>query len=40
MKPTDKVKVTAVVSRPVPLELRKKYGSGKPLRRPSPRPKQ
>lgn len=40
MKPTDKVKVTVLVSHPVPLEWLKKYASGKPLRRPAPRPKQ
>ena len=39
MKPTNKVKVTIVVTHPVPLELLKKYASTKPLRRPAPRPK-
>jgi hypothetical protein len=37
MKPTDKAKVTVVVSRPVSLEQLKKYASTKPLRRPAPR---
>jgi hypothetical protein len=39
MKPTDKPKVTVLVSHPIPLELLKKYASPKPLRRPAPRPK-
>jgi hypothetical protein len=39
MKPTDKAKVSVLVSRPVPLEQLKKYASAKPLRRPAPRPK-
>ena len=39
MKPTDKTKVTVLVSRPIPLEQLKKYASTKPLRRPAPRPK-
>ncbi|HTU88790.1 MAG TPA: hypothetical protein VMF69_01720 [Gemmataceae bacterium] len=39
MKPTDKNKVTVLVSRPIPLEQLKKYASPKPLRRPAPRPK-
>jgi hypothetical protein len=40
MKPTDKAKVTVLVSHPIPLEQLKKYASTKPLRRPAPRPKQ
>ena len=40
MNPSDKAKVTVLLSRPVPLELLKKYASPKPLRRPAPRPKQ
>jgi hypothetical protein len=39
MKPTDKPKVTVLVTRSVPLEQLKKYASSKPLRRPAPRPK-
>jgi hypothetical protein len=39
MKPTDKAKVTVLVTRSVPLEQLKKYASSKPLRRPAPRPK-
>jgi len=37
MKPTDKAKVTVLVTRPVPLDQLKKYASTKPLRRPLPR---
>ena len=37
MKPTDKAKVTVLITRPVPLEQLKKYASTKPLRRPAPR---
>jgi hypothetical protein len=40
MKPTDRVKVTVLVTHPVPLVLLKKYASTKPLRRPVQRPKQ
>jgi hypothetical protein len=39
MKPTDHVKVTVLVTRPISLEQLKKYASTKPLRRPAPRPK-
>jgi hypothetical protein len=39
MKPTDHVKVTVQVTRPIPLEQLKKYASTKPLRRPAPRSK-
>ena len=39
MKPTEKAKVTVLVTRPIPLEQLKKYASKKPLRRPTPRPK-
>jgi hypothetical protein len=39
MKPTDKAKVTVLVTRPVALEQLKKYASTKPLRRPDPRSK-
>jgi hypothetical protein len=39
MKPTDKTKVTVLVTRPIALEQLKKYASTKPLRRPAPRPK-
>ncbi len=39
MKPTDKSKVTVLVTRPVPLEQLKKYASPKPLRRAAPRSK-
>ena len=39
MKPTDKAKVTVLVTRPVPLDQLKKYASTKPLRRPAPRSK-
>jgi hypothetical protein len=39
MQPTDKAKVTVLVSRPIPVEQLKKYASAKPVRRPSPRPK-
>ena len=39
MKPTDKAKVTILISRPIPLEQLKKYASTKPLRRPAPRAK-
>ena len=37
MKPTDKAKVTVMLTRPIPLEQLKKYASAKPLRRPAPR---
>jgi hypothetical protein len=40
MQPTNNPKVTVVISRPVPLEVLKKWASKKPLRRPDPRPKQ
>jgi hypothetical protein len=33
MKPTDKAKVTVLITRPVSLEHLKKYASTKPLRR-------
>ena len=39
MKPTEKAKVTILVSHPIALEQLKKYASAKPLRRPAPRPK-
>lgn len=39
MKPTDKKKVTVLVTRPVSLEHLKKYASAKPVRRPAPRSK-
>ncbi len=39
MKPTDKTKVTVLVSRPIHFEQLKKYASTKPLRRPAPRSK-
>ena len=39
MKPTDKVKVTVLITHPVPLAQRQKYASSKPLRRPAPRSK-
>jgi hypothetical protein len=39
MKPTDKAKVTVLVSRPVPVHQLKKFASKKPLRRPIPRSK-
>jgi hypothetical protein len=39
MKPTDKSKVTILVTRPIPVEQLKKYASNKPLRRPAPRSK-
>ena len=38
MKPSEKTKVTLLVTRPIPLEQLKKYASIKPLRRPAPRP--
>jgi hypothetical protein len=37
MKPTDKAKVTILITRPVSMEQLKKYASSKPLRRPRPR---
>jgi hypothetical protein len=37
MKPTEKAKVTILVTRPISLEQLKKYASTKPLRRPAPR---
>jgi len=39
MKPTDKAKVTVLVTKPVPLEDLKRYASTKPLKRPAPRSK-
>jgi hypothetical protein len=39
MKPTEKTKVTVLVTHPVSLEKLKKYASAKPLRRPAPRSK-
>ena len=39
MNPTDKVKVTVIIHRPITLEQLKKYASSKPLRRPAPRTK-
>ncbi len=39
MKPTEKEKVTVLVTRPISLEQLKKYASAKPIRRPAPRPK-
>ncbi len=39
MKPTEKVKVTVLVTHPVSLEHLKKYANSKPLRRPAPRSK-
>jgi hypothetical protein len=39
MKPTEKAKVTILVTHPISLEQLKKYASPKPLRRPAPRPK-
>jgi hypothetical protein len=39
MRPTEKAKVTVLVTRPISLEQLKKYASTKPLRRPTPRSK-
>jgi hypothetical protein len=39
MKPTEKAKVTVLLTRPISLEQLKKYASPKPLRRPAPRTK-
>jgi hypothetical protein len=39
MKPTDKDKVTVLITRPLSLEQLKKYASRKPLGRPTSRSK-
>lgn len=39
MKPADKTTVTVLITRPIPLEILKKYASPKPLRHAAPRPK-
>ena len=39
MKPTDKAKVSVLVTHSIPLDQLKKWASPKPLRRPAARPK-
>jgi len=39
MRPAENAKATVLVTRPVPLEQLRKYGSSKPLRRPVPDPR-
>lgn len=38
MKPTEQAKVTLRLTKPISLELMKKYACSKPLRRPAPGP--